>query len=178
MQEKILTLLEKLPLAGMHPAEVIDAQPTIEAFEQDIKETFAQYFDRDFVEERFRLPEDFKAYLQVCKSTYHKNIWEYLFDANLIMRSHDSYLGLFADELLERRQEQQAHAADTLWINFGSWADWHDYLICCDHTSPAYGKIFDSEDNHPWMGNGSDFKAEYADYDSFLQFLEENYKEI
>jgi hypothetical protein len=138
----------------------------ISAFEQNLKSYFSGIFGADFVKERFSLPIDFKAYLNLGCGFYQDS-WRSVYPYHLIEKATiEPHYDFEIEDLIERVKEGNLYENDTLWLCIGYWSDKHDYFICCDKGHPYFGKVFDYNDAFPY-GN-----YDYESYcSSFLTFL-------
>jgi hypothetical protein len=154
----------------------VDYEPlAIEVFEDKSKTFFGDYFDADYVAKNFSLPEDFRVFLELCHSPIQiPEAWELLEDAQHILDSLPGFFNLYAEDLQERKEENEMTAADTMWLRIALYSDKHEFLICCDRSSAVFGKVFDSYDDHPWM-DGGNFEVGDVEFGSFIDFLENWY---
>ncbi len=124
----------------------------IQAFEQELRAYFSDIFGAEFVEERFSLPIDFKAYLHLGCGLYQKN-WRSVYHYKLIQKATlKPHYDFEIEDLRDRVKEECLEKNDTIWLCIGYWSDKHDYFICCDQQHPHFGKLFDYNDAFPYGG--------------------------
>ena len=154
----------------------VDYKPlAIDLFEAQTKSFFTNYFDAKYVATNFALPEDFGTFLSLCPAPYQIPFaWEVLYDAQHILKDLPEYYHVFEEDFERRKTANELTATDKMWLRFALYGDKHEFLICCDRTSAAFGKVFDAYDDHPWMDE-SYIDINQPKYDSFIDFLENTY---
>lgn len=167
LQKYLKSLMEQLCEEDytQNQAKTISTE-AIEAFEGSLKSYFSEIFGADWVAERFALPIDFKAYLNLGQGFYQKS-WRSVYPYNLIQQATlEPHYDFEIEDLKERVKEGKLLENDTIWLCIGYWSDKHDYLICCDQKHPYFGKVFDYNDAFPYGG------YEYESYcSSFVTFV-------
>ncbi|MFT3793107.1 hypothetical protein [Flavobacterium sp.] len=171
LQQRIEKALAAFPAKGRIHWQV-DYEPlSIDTFEEKVKAIFTNYFDADYVEQNFALPEDFRIFLMLCPAPLQiPHEWEVLYDAQKILDHLPDYYNWYDQKLLWRRKHNENQKSDTMWLHFASWSDKHDYLIGCDRSSKTFGKVYDAYDDHPWMEDSELLNRRKSK--SFVKFLE------
>lgn len=119
---------------------------------------FAELFQTsDF---QFALPDDFAQFLKYFGDGYVRLaryrggfIWDW---HNIISETKS-----FADIGFNQRSNKEA------WLVLGEYSDKHWYFLCCDPSSPHFGKVSDGEDSSPW----NNIELLDHDFESFTVFL-------
>ena len=120
---------------------------------------FAHLFQTS--ELQFALPDDFSAWLKRFGDGHvhlSRSAGGILYDGSAIIANTKS---LARGEFPPRRAKNEA------WLVLGEYSGKHWYYLCCDPTSPHFGKVADGEDTSPW----DDYDALDLDFDTFAHFL-------
>lgn len=153
-------LIKKLRAKGTNNQSPIIDEPNIsKEIVEKLRPIFAKEFQTNDFE--FVLPEDFKTFIQQFGNeaaniggTYGLYVWSW----KGVIINTELWLGDFDI----KRSKKEA------WLCVGEYSDKHWYFMCCDPTSPNFGKVADGYDNTPWN------MYDYLDIDdeSFTHFLE------
>lgn len=134
-----------------------------------VRELFVAHHGSVDVAERFRVPEEYAAFMQAVGGGWkspHGLEW-ILFEAESVVRATANDFRLFVTEV-----EDGEPVLDTgFWLSIGWYSDKHEYLLCCDRTHSYYGVVVDGHDSHPWM-NGIEFAGCWRMAGSFPAWLE------
>lgn len=93
---------------------------------------------------------------------------EVLYDAHHILGQLPE---LYEDDFIDRKAANGSADSNIMWLRFALWSDKHEYLICCDRSSAAFGKIFDAYDVRPWMDDINFIRDSFKS-NTFIEFLE------
>ena len=152
-------LIEKLRIKGTKNESPIIDEPNISTkIVEKLRPVFAKEFQTNDFE--FVLPKDFKIFIQQFGNeavniggTYGIYVWSW----EGVISNTELWLGDFDIN----RSKKEA------WLCVGEYSDKHWYFMCCDPSSPNFGKVADGHDNTPWN------MYDYLDIDdeSFTHFL-------
>jgi len=133
-------------------------------FLSEIKEMYSDYFDVEYIAKNFSIPEEY------LKSIGLIDVDE-LYSHYAITLNTKRGLDLYGDDFFKRKQKGTLHENDVMFICIGEWSDKHEFQLCCDTSSSAYGKVFDFNDAHPWFGTSEG----EMEWDSFKEFLKDEF---
>ena len=122
-----------------------------------LKKYYEKFFDKDFIEERFQLPDDLLSFFSVYPGDFVKREGRFycISGLNLAIKNTEYFLDLIDDEFFERKAENDPIDADTMWIHIAHLDDRHEIWICVDKLNPRYGIVYDFQDSHPWFPENS-----------------------
>lgn len=135
-----------------------------------------------------KLPADVLAYLSVARGRMWawdaSDLYAFTIHHDEIILSNTRYFGeVFGpseeEELTEldlffRRELAGSHGGHLtygVWMDFASYSENHNVMVCLDERSPYWGKVCDFHDAHPWLNGEKAGKVEAEDLGSFLEKL-------
>lgn len=124
---------------------------TIDKLLEELKEFFLNYFDKEFIEERISLPDEYTRFLLEFKGYFYKEDWGGFYGVdNILSDTKSSYEYYWDDEEFEENKKgKTSKEGYTMWITMGDWGDNHEIIMCIDKTNSYYGKVLDVNDTHP-----------------------------
>lgn len=141
----------------------------LEVFEWELKDIFKAYFGINYVEKNFSLTDDIKELIQLLDGNLRKSDWCAIYCGSDIITSTEYYCRQWGEQILKRRQQGELDNNDVMFMRLGYWSDKHDYIFCCDKSSLHYGKIYDVNDEHPWLEEYFNIEEEYENVMDFLR---------
>lgn len=125
-----------------------------------------RWFSPEEVDARFAVPPAVQEWLvEIAQQSFSDNrSWIWLAAAcDVPVATADRWEGF----------EPDPPARSELWMVIGSWSDKHDYMLCCDRTSPRFGAVADWNDTHPWWDENAQPHQLWPDLITFFERPEE-----
>lgn len=126
-----------------------------------LKDIYSDYFDSEYLDQNLEIPH-------IYTDAIRKINVDDLFSLSNTLINTQGWMQMYGDEFLERKATNQLTSGDTIFLVIGEWGTRHDLLLCCDKSSPDFGKVFDYNDAHPWW-IPNDWEADYPDFRAFIK---------
>ncbi|UUC44463.1 hypothetical protein [Flavobacterium cerinum] len=126
-----------------------------------LKDIYSDYFDSEYLDKNLEIPH---MYTDAIRKI---NIDD-LFSLSDTLISTQDWMQMYADDFLERKAANKLTSCDIIFLVIGEWGSRHDLLLCCDTSSPDFGKVFDYNDAHPWW-SPNDWEAQWTDFRDFIK---------
>lgn len=132
------------------------------AVTEQIAAVLRRWFSPEDVDARFAVPSDAQQWLvEIARQSFRDEAsWMWLAAARDVPAATADRWEVLASGPPARRE---------LWIVIGSWSDKHDYMLCCDRTSPRFGAVADWYDTHPWWDEDAEPWELWPDLVTFFE---------
>ncbi len=125
---------------------------------EELPALFATHVGPDSVADRFVVPQDYAAFMQMFGCGWRWEKWGQIYSSADMVR----ITGFDCKNCAGYRSD-----GDGIWLTIGEWGSKHDFLICCDCKHPLFGVVVEGEDAHPWFG----YQAMWLLAPTFVGFL-------